>query len=447
MLAALLVPVSYAEDSSGKMDPVIYGLSSKTTSYWPGLRIPLNCTTDEGAAFTYTIKESSREGAIEIDEDGIVTVHKAGYFTITATAAPTAHYNGGSRDIEVNVSKCGIDSITDIDAVTTAVYNPDGISFPVNSVTLKDMRSNTLIFTPTDTAGYDAVPVKVDVTIAKKAVTVTGRTLTVRVGKKASVLTGSEFTVDGLVGGDELTTLPTLRYETVPDTSAAGEVAIVLTGADAGSNYSVSTVNGKLVIVPAVSGDDAASAENRITPAETSNGTVTAMPSAAAAGDTVTITVVPEAGYTLETLTVKDAKGSEIELRSKENGICTFIMPDSPVSVEATFMEDNTMLNCFVDIPAGAYYYDAVLWAAQNRITGGVDAVRFSPGAACTRAQIVTFLARFAGGTASSAVRFSDVPADAYYAGAAAWAAENHITDGIAAINSRLMPPAPARKS
>ena len=89
------------------------------------------------------------------------------------------------------------------------------------------------------------------------------------------------------------------------------------------------------------------------------------------------------------------------------------------------------MLNFFVDIPAGAYYYDAVLWAAENGITGGVDDTHFAPNAPCTRAQIVTFLWRAAGcPEPESLTSLSDVPADAYYAKAVAWALENGITTG-----------------
>ena len=69
-------------------------------------------------------------------------------------------------------------------------------------------------------------------------------------------------------------------------------------------------------------------------------------------------------------------------------------MPASKVTVKATFMEDNSMLNFFVDVPADAYYYDAVLWAAKNGISSGTTDTTFSPNASCTRAQIVTFLYR-----------------------------------------------------
>ena len=160
------------------------------------------------------------------------------------------------------------------------------------------------------------------------------------------------------------------------------------------------------------------------------NGTVTANRRYAERGDTVTITVTPDKGYTLETLTVTDKNGKEVKLTEK-NGKYTFTMPASKVTVTATFMDDNTMLNFFVDVKASDYYYDAVLWAAQNGITSGTDAEHFSPNQPCTRAQIVTFLWRAAGSPEPKAMSsFADVSTDAYYAKAVAWAVENGITTG-----------------
>ena len=126
------------------------------------------------------------------------------------------------------------------------------------------------------------------------------------------------------------------------------------------------------------------------------NGDVTSSHKSAAKGTTVTLTVDPDKGYTLETITVTDGSGKEVKLTEK-NGKYTFTMPASKVTVKATFMEDNSMLNFFVDVPADAYYYDAVLWAVEQGITNGTSDTTFSPNADCTRAQIVTFLFRCLG--------------------------------------------------
>ena len=169
-----------------------------------------------------------------------------------------------------------------------------------------------------------------------------------------------------------------------------------------------------------------------VTVDKTENGSVTVSPKSASKGSTVTITVKPDSGYTLETLTAIDSKGKEIQLTDKGEGKYTFTMPAGKVEVKATFMEDNSMLNFFYDVPNNAYFYEAVKWAVKNGITTGVGNDLFAPEQPCTRAQIVTFLWRAAGSpepkTASS---FTDVPANAYYAKAVAWAVENGITNGM----------------
>ena len=85
----------------------------------------------------------------------------------------------------------------------------------------------------------------------------------------------------------------------------------------------------------------------------------------------------------------------------------------------------------FTDVPASAYYYDAVKWAAKKGITSGIGSGLFGPDQPCTRAQIVTFLWRAAGSPEPKSMSsFSDVSADSYYAKAVAWAVENGITTG-----------------
>ena len=167
-------------------------------------------------------------------------------------------------------------------------------------------------------------------------------------------------------------------------------------------------------------------------PSKTENGSVTVSPKTASKGDTVTITVKPDSGYVLETLTVTDKNGDELTLKDKGDGKYTFTMPAGKVEVKATFMEDNSVLNFFYDVPNGAYFYEAVKWAVENGITTGVGNDLFAPEQPCTRAQIVTFLWRAAGSPEPKAASsFTDVPASAYYAKAVAWAVENGITNGM----------------
>ena len=161
----------------------------------------------------------------------------------------------------------------------------------------------------------------------------------------------------------------------------------------------------------------------------TMNGSITVSPSSAAKGSTVTIMVYPDRGYELEMLMVMDKKGSELDLR-KWGGEYSFIMPAGDVTVRARFVEE-APTQSFADVSTDAYYYEAVKWAAKNGITGGVGNGLFAPDAPCTRAQIITFLWRAAGSPEpKNASSFSDVPASAYYARSVAWAVENGITTG-----------------
>ena len=169
-----------------------------------------------------------------------------------------------------------------------------------------------------------------------------------------------------------------------------------------------------------------------ITVKSAKNGDVTASRKSASKGTTVTLTVDPDKGYVLDTLTVLDGKDKEIKLTEK-NGKFTFTMPASKVTVEATFKASApTGKNPFIDVPAGSYYEDAVVWAVEKGITSGTSAVTFDPNGNCTRAQAVTFLWRAAGSPApkTKVMPFADVKAGSYYYDAVLWAVENGITKG-----------------
>ena len=167
-------------------------------------------------------------------------------------------------------------------------------------------------------------------------------------------------------------------------------------------------------------------------PDKTENGSVAVSPKTASKGSTVTITVTPDSGYVLETISVTDKNGNDLKLTDKGNGKYTFTMPGGKVEVKVTFMEDNSVLNFFYDVPNDAYYYEAVKWAVENGITGGVGNSLFAPNQPCTRAQIVTFLWRVAGSpVVNYLMPFTDVDEGAYYAEAVRWAASTGIVTGL----------------
>lgn len=167
------------------------------------------------------------------------------------------------------------------------------------------------------------------------------------------------------------------------------------------------------------------------------NGKVSVDPRNAAKGAAVTVTVTPDSGYEMDKLTVTDASGKTISTTDKGNGKFTFTMPNGKVSVSATFKQTTVTppSTGFMDVPASAYYADAVKWAVEKGITTGTSATTFSPEASCTRAQMVTFLWRAAGSPAPKATTtaFTDLDKSAYYYDAVLWAVEQGITTGTSA--------------
>ena len=166
------------------------------------------------------------------------------------------------------------------------------------------------------------------------------------------------------------------------------------------------------------------------TPDKTENGTVTVSTKNATSGSTVTITVKPDDGFKLDELTVIDKNGNELKLTDKGNGKYTFTMPASKVEVNAAFVKE-VETSPFGDVSTSVYYYEAVKWAQEKGITGGIGNGLFGPNQPCTRAQIVTFLWRAAGSpVVNYAMNMSDVPEGSYYAEAVRWALSEGITTG-----------------
>ena len=161
----------------------------------------------------------------------------------------------------------------------------------------------------------------------------------------------------------------------------------------------------------------------------TDGGTVTVRPVRADQGELVTITVTPDPGYVLDSLTVQKANGTAVPLTKVSDSVYTFQMPDSRVTVSATFKA--APVHSFTDVKPADYYYDAVLWAAANGVTNGITATTFGPELAVSRAQMVTFLWRASGSPKATGTNpFADVSTSDYYYDAVLWAVANGVTKG-----------------
>lgn len=172
------------------------------------------------------------------------------------------------------------------------------------------------------------------------------------------------------------------------------------------------------------------------------NGTVAADKKSAASGATVTITVTPETGYKVGTVTVKDKNGKTIAATEKD-GKYSFQMPASAVSVDVTFVKDgqSSVGDCpkdstcpvdpFKDTANNAWWHDGIHYCVQQGLMNGVASDQFAPNGTTTRAMIVTILWRMEGSPATSyGMSFTDVPAGQWYTEAIRWAQSTGVVTG-----------------
>ena len=175
------------------------------------------------------------------------------------------------------------------------------------------------------------------------------------------------------------------------------------------------------------------------------DGTVTVSPANPALGSKVTVTVTPDTDYAVDQVIVTDKNGNPVEVKDNGDATYSFTQPEGNVTINVLF-KDVTVVP-FADVPADAYYYNAVQWAVRNGITNGTSETTFSPNAPCTRGQVVTFLWRAAGCPTpnGSEMPFTDVVKGSYYETAVLWAVEHGITNGTS--ETTFSPNAPCTRA
>ena len=268
-------------------------------------------------------------------------------------------------------------------------------------------------------------------TVTAATVSVTGVSLD---KTELSLTVGDTETLTATVAPDNATdktvtwtssnsTVATVDQNGVVTAVARGTAVITATAADGSGASASCTVTVTRPYIPP------ANPNYKITVEATQGGTVTADPTAAKAGATVTLTPAPDAGYQVGTVAVTDRFGEAVAVTEQAGGTYPFTMPNGQVTVTVTFEQAPLP---FPDVTEGDWFYDAVRYAYETGLMDGVEDNLFAPNSETTRAQLVTILYRLAGEPEPGGDSgFSDVAAGTWYTDAVAWAAENGIVNGV----------------
>ena len=271
-----------------------------------------------------------------------------------------------------------------------------------------------------------------EVTVTATTVSVSGVTLSQNQASLYYNRTPNTLTLTATVAPDNATNQAVTWASSNPSVAkvengvvtalACGTAVITATAADGSGASASCTVTVSSYLPPA-------NPNYRITVEATQGGTVTADPTAAKAGTTVTLTPAPDAGYQVGTVAVTDRFGDPVAVTEQAGGTYTFTMPNGQVTVTVTFEQAPLP---FPDVTEGDWFYDAVRYAYETGLMDGVEDNLFAPNSETTRAQLVTILYRLAGEPEPGGDSgFSDVAAGIWYTDAVAWAAENGIVNGV----------------
>lgn len=181
--------------------------------------------------------------------------------------------------------------------------------------------------------------------------------------------------------------------------------------------------------------------ENAPNVSASEHGSVTVFPNLPTTGTVVTITPKPDEGYTVDRITVTDASGNAVEVKSNGDGTYSFTQPAGAVTITATFKllteasdcprDESCPMSGYTDLDMGAWYHDGIHYCLDEGLMDGVGTGLFAPNATTSRAMIVTILWRLQGSPeAEAAEMFTDVAPGDWYADAIAWAASEGVAEG-----------------
>lgn len=361
-----------------------------------------------------------------------LTVNSTNYnpftITVTITVQNKKTQTVTANDLNVTYGDAGVklnaSALDNAKLTYQVIEGTDVIAVDANgNVTLLKSGTAKIQITAAETEDYGVGTKLVTVTVAKRSLTVKANDLTAYVGGQLPAL---DYTVTGLVSGETLTTVPELELKDVPagvePMKTAGTYTIGFKTAPAADpdKYDLTVETGTLTVSsrPNV---NPVPAGNSVKLEEAAGGKLTSSVSRATKGTTVTITVKPDAGYQLEELEVLDKNGESLPLKELANGKFSFQMPDSKVTVQASFVQESTYAG-YPDVLPQDWFYSSVRYVTERGLMNGTPN-GFEPNMDSSRATIWTILARFSGVDTT-------VVSGEWYAVARQWAMENGVSDG-----------------
>ena len=383
----------------------------------------------DGKLWLQLTNDSNKVGK---DATVTLTVNSTNYnpftITVTVTVQNKKTQTVTAKDLNVTYGDAGVKlnaSALDNAKLTYQVTEgADVVAVDANgNVTLRKSGTAKIQITAVETEDYGTANTTVTVTVAKRSLTVKANDLTAYVGGQLPAL---DYTVTGLVSGDTLTTVPELELKDVPagvdPMKTAGTYTIGFKTAPVADKdkYDLTVETGTLTVSsrPNV---NPVPAGNSVKLEEAAGGKLTSSVSRATKGTTVTITVKPDAGYQLEELEVLDKNGEALPLKELANGKFSFQMPDSKVTVQASFVQESTYAG-YPDVLPQDWFYSSVRYVTERGLMNGTPN-GFEPNMDSSRATIWTILARFSGVDTT-------VVSGEWYAVARQWAMENGVSDG-----------------
>ena len=359
------------------------------------------CSVTVNAAATVPVE------SVSLDKTEL-SLEVGGEETLTATVAPTNATNKNVTWESSNTSVATVDATGKVTAIGAGTAT-------ITVTTVNQSKTATC-----------------EVTVTAATVPVTGVTLSQTQASLYYNRTPNTLTLTATVAPDNATNKAVTWTSSNPSVAtvengvvtalARGTAVITATAADGSGASASCTVTVSSYLPPA-------NPNYRITVEATQGGTVTADPTAAKAGATVTLTPVPDRGYQVGAVAVTDRFGDPVAVTENADGTYTFTMPNGQVTVTVTFEQAPLP---FHDVTEGDWFYDAVRCAYENSLMDGVGDNLFAPNSETTRAQLVTILYRLEGEPEVSGTSgFSDVAAGIWYTDAVAWAAANGIVNGV----------------